>query len=309
MTVTHCNNCPRQCAATRRETRGFCNAGDQLEVASIAIHRGEEPPLSGKKGVCNVFFAHCNLQCCYCQNYEISRGSVDTEKVFYHSISEVVDRIQELLPQTENVVGLVSPTHYADSVIPLIEAIHDRGLSPTIVYNTNGYDSVEVLQQLAPYIDIYLPDFKYMDSDLAFRYSSAADYPEKAQLALLEMYSQKGASLPTDENDIAFRGMIVRHLVLPGAVQNSIDCLRWLADNLGTRIHISLMAQYFPPQTVGRLPDELNRRLTKQEYQQVVDEFYRLGFSRGWVQELDSSEQFHPDFSQRQSFQLMENKK
>ena len=253
-----------------------------------------------------MFFAHCNLQCCYCQNYEISRGSVDTEKVFYHSISEVVDRIQELLPQTENVVGLVSPTHYADSVIPLIEAIHDRGLSPTIVYNTNGYDSVEVLQQLAPYIDIYLPDFKYMDSDLAFRYSSAADYPEKAQLALLEMYSQKGASLPTDENDIAFRGMIVRHLVLPGAVQNSIDCLRWLADNLGTRIHISLMAQYFPPQTVGRLPDELNRRLTKQEYQQVVDEFYRLGFSRGWVQELDSSEQFHPDFSQRQSFQLME---
>lgn len=302
--MIHCNNCPRNCPATRTDTRGFCNAGALLEVASIAIHKGEEPPLSGERGVCNVFFAHCNLQCCYCQNYEISRGEVAPSKVFYHSVSEVVDRIAELLPQTENIVGLVSPTQYADSIIPLIDAIHERGLSPTIVYNTNGYERVEILQQLAPYVDIYLPDFKYMDSDLARRYSSAANYPSVAQQALLEMYHQKGASLPTDDRDIAFRGMIIRHLVLPGAVQNSIDCLRWIADHLGTRVHLSLMAQYFPPQGVDTLPEALNRQLTESEYQQVVDEFYRLGFSRGWVQDLEAAEVFRPDFSQRQSFQL-----
>lgn len=298
-----CTFCPRHCKADRAEKLGFCQASDAIEVSSISIHKGEEPPLAGTKGVVNIFFAHCNLQCLFCQNKDISRGEVAPELIKYRSVDAVVDRVAELLPQTENVVGFVSPTHYASSVPVIVEALHQKGLFPTVVYNTNGYDSLETLRLVAPYVDVYLPDFKYMDSDLAQRYSHAADYPEKAQQALLEMYSQKGAGLPTDENGIAFRGMIIRHLVLPGQVQNSIDSLRWIADNLSERVHISLMAQYFPPQGVD-LPDQLGRTLSEEEYQQVVDEFNALGFTRGWVQELESSECFRPDFSQKQSFEV-----
>lgn len=283
---------------------GFCRVGAQMEVASVSIHKGEEPPLSGEKGVCNVFFAHCNLQCCYCQNYEISRGTVDADKVFYRSIDEVTERIAEVLPHTENVIGLVSPTQYADRVPALVEAIRRRGIDATIVYNTNGYERKETLERVADYVDVWLPDYKYSDAALAGRYSQAPDYAERAQESLLAMYSRVGASLPSDERGIAFRGMIVRHLVLPGQVENSIGCLRWIADNLGTRVHVSLMAQYFPPQGLPNLPDELNRTIREEEYLRVVDEFNRLGFDRGWVQELESQAVMRPDFSQRQSFEV-----
>lgn len=297
-----CSMCPRKCGVSRSERLGFCQASDALEVASISIHQGEEPPIAGRKGVVNVFFAHCNLQCLFCQNYEISRGKVSEEKVFYHSVEEVVDRIAELLPETENMVGFVSPGHYAHWIGPIVEMLHDRGLFPTTVYNTNGYDSVESLRMVAPYIDIYLPDLKYSRSDLALRYSHAADYPEVSQEALKEMFAQKGSGLPTDDDGLAFRGIIIRHLVLPGQVENSIECLEWIAENLSTRIHISLMAQYFPPQGVGVLPDELGRTLSEAEYDRVVEAFNQLGFTKGWVQELSASLNYIPDFSKKQSF-------
>lgn len=301
--MMNCTNCPRCCPVDRVSNRGFCQAGSDIEVASIAIHKGEEPPIAGSKGICNVFFAHCNLQCVFCQNFEISRGEVDASKVFYSNEESVIDRIAELLPQTENMLGLVSPSHYAHQIPRLIDRLHDRGLYPTVVYNTNGYDSVATLRQLAPYVDIYLPDFKYMDSSLALRYSHAEDYPQVAQSALLEMFSQKGSSLPTDDNELAFRGIVIRHLVLPGQVKNSIDCLQWIADNLSTNLHISLMAQYFPPEDLkSNLPDALGRTLQEEEYQQVVDAFYDLGFHRGWVQDLEANETYRPDFSQKQSF-------
>lgn len=296
-----CTYCPRHCSADRRSTFGFCHATDLPEVASVSVHKGEEPPISGKRGICNIFFAHCNLQCVYCQNHDISRAEVSPEKVFYHSVGEVVDRVAELLPHTENMVGFVSPTHYAHLVPQIVEELHARGLCPTTVYNTNGYDTVETLRMVAPYIDIYLPDFKYMDADLARRYSNAPDYPQRSQKALLEMFAQKGSGLPTDDGDLAFRGIVVRHLVLPGQVRNSIDCLRWMADNLSTNLHISLMAQYFPPEGLC-LPDELGRTLRTDEYQQVVEEFHALGFHRGWVQDLSASDTYRPDFSKKQSF-------
>ena len=299
----NCNNCPRNCHVDRKTQLGFCHASFVPEVASIAIHKGEEPPISGERGICNIFFAHCNLQCCYCQNYDISRGNVNPDKIFYSTLDAIVDRVEALLARTENMVGFVSPSHYTNWIPRIVEALHARGLYPTTVYNTNGYDSVETLQQLAPYIDIYLPDFKYMDSNLALRYSNAVDYPQRAQEALLEMYKQKGSGLPLDEHKLAFRGMVVRHLVLPGQVQNSIDCLRWIADNLSPNLHISLMAQYFPPEAISSLPDELDRVLTPCEYQAVVDVFYELGFIRGWVQDLTAATNYHPDFSQRQSFE------
>lgn len=296
-----CSLCPHKCLANRTSKLGFCHASTLPEVASISIHKGEEPPLCGSKGIVNIFFAHCNLQCIFCQNHDISRAQVDTDKIFYHTLDEIIARIEELLPQTENMLGFVSPSHYSNWIPIILDRLHADGFTPITVYNTNGYDTPETLQSLAPYVDIYLPDFKYMDARLAGAYSHASDYPQRAQEALLEMFSQKGSGLPTDDNGLAFRGIIIRHLVLPGQIQNSIDCLRWIADNLSIKLHISLMAQYFPPEGIT-LPDELNRTLSEEEYQQVVDEFNALGFSRGWVQELTASQTYRPDFSQKQSF-------
>jgi len=292
-----CTKCPRHCPAAP----GFCHADSKApEAVAVYAHTGEEPPISGQKGISNIFFAHCNLQCCFCQNLDISRATVCTELVKLHSVDDIVDATARSLKVTENMVGLVSASQYSDLVAPIVEGLHRRGLYPTVVYNSNGYDSVETLRSIADYIDVYLPDFKYCDAELAQRYSNTRDYPEVAKQAIAEMYNQKGSSLPTDEG-LAFRGLIVRHLVLPGQVQNSLDCLEWLADNISTNIHISLMAQYFPPEGVS-LPDELNRRLRDDEYQTVVEKFHELGFHRGWIQELESADTYRPHFASETSF-------
>lgn len=296
-----CTICPKGCDADRGVRPGFCGGGLEPEVATICVHKGEEPPLCGEKGICNVFFAHCNLQCVYCQNDTISSHKVGSE-IRFRGVEAIVEGIAEVLSETENIVGFVTPSHYANHIPAIVEGLHAKGLFPTTVYNTGGYDSVEMLQMLAPYIDIYLPDLKYMDPELARRYSHAADYPEVALRALKEMYSQKGSSLPTDERGMAYRGIIVRHLVLPGQVQNSLDVLDALAD-ISTGLHVALMAQYFPPKE--GLPDELGRTLKNDEYEQVVDHFYDIGLYRGWVQELEAQECYRPDFSKKEAFTQM----
>ena len=302
-----CHLCPRHCAVDRRLQPGFCQSPEEPEVASICRHTGEEPPLSGRRGICNVFFARCNLQCIYCQNYAISGGRVADSHIFYRTVPAIVDRIAEVLETTENMVGFVSPSHYAHLIPVLVEEMHRRGLHPAVVYNTGGYDNVETLRRLAPYIDIYLPDFKYSDAALAAQLSHAADYPERAAEALAEMYRQKGSSLHVDAAGMAFGGIIVRHLVLPGAVDNSLRCLEWLAGHLSTRIHISLMAQYYPPdqllQSTACPPGSpLRRTLTEDEYRRVTDRFHALGFYNGWVQELSAASVYRPDFSHQNAF-------
>ena len=299
--IMNCNNCPRRCATDRVTSLGFCHATAEPEAAAICIHRGEEPPISGQRGICNIFFAHCNLQCIYCQNRDISRALPSpTLASACVGVQAIVDRVQQLLPETENIVGFVSPTHYAHAIPAIVDELHRRGLFPTTVYNTGGYDSVETLRSLAPYIDIYLPDFKYSDPALALRYSHAPDYPQVALAALREMYNQKGSALPTDERGLAFRGIIVRHLVLPGQVDNSLGVLDTLAD-LSTNLHIALMAQYFPPS--DDLPDQLNRTLTQAEYDRVTAHLRHLGLYRGWVQELDAQAHYRPDFSRPNPFE------
>lgn len=293
-----CTNCPRHC----KTAPGFCGANTTLpEAAAVYAHTGEEPPISGHRGISNIFFAHCNLQCCFCQNHEISRAKVDPSCIGLHGISQIVDATASSLQNTENMVGLVSATQYADLIPQIVDGLHERNLYPTVVYNSNGYESIETLRTIAPYIDVYLPDFKYSNPTLAARYSNAADYPTVAGAALKEMYNQKGSSLPTDDNGLAFRGIIVRHLVLPGQVENSIGCLEWIADNISTGIHISLMAQYFPPEGID-LPDQLNRCLTKEEYDRVTECFYDLGFHRGWVQELAAAQNYKPHFKEKTLF-------
>ena len=299
--MKNCRLCARQCGVNRYETTGFCRCDVQPQVASVCVHKGEEPVLSGDKGVCNVFFAHCNLQCVFCQNVEISRNNI-VGQYEYDTLEKVVERIKEVLKTTENVLGFVSPSHYAFLIPSILDMLHAQGVYPTVVYNTNAYDSVEVLRYLEPYVDVYLPDFKYYDNDIAARYSKAENYFEKASKAIVEMYRQKGSTLITNDNGIAKSGLIIRHLILPGCVDDSMNVLEWIADNLSVNVHISLMSQYFPLSGL-ELPDSLNRCLSEQEYNQVVDYFYSLGFHRGWVQDLDESRTYKPDFDRREAFE------
>lgn len=302
-----CHLCPRMCGADREGAMGFCGASSALEVASVCQHRGEEPPLNP---IVNVFFAHCNLQCVYCQNWQISqKGEKSKVKGERYSVDELADRIvscrtSELrLPTSDFLLGLVTAAHYADRIAELLDAIHRRGFFPTVVYNSSGYESVETLRKLEGLVDIYLPDFKYMDSALAQAYSHAADYPEVAALAIKEMWRQVGGGLKVDDDGRAYRGLIVRHLVLPGAVDNSLqvlDCLASLSSDLSpftshhSPLHLSLMAQYFPPRP--GLPVPLDRTVTADEYAAVVAHAEALGLTDGWIQELEACDNYRPDF-------------
>jgi len=294
--------CPRGCGADRSNGKmGFCNCAEKPTVSSICVHKGEEPVLCGEKGVCNVFFSHCNMQCCFCQNVDISRNA--TTEYRYNSLEAIIDRIVEVLAKTENVLGFVSPSHQVHCIPYILDELHKRGFHPTTIYNTNAYDTVETLRQLEPYIDIYLPDFKYSDNRLAMRYSQTPDYFETAAKALLEMYRQKGSTLITDEHDIACSGLIIRHLVLPGCVENSKNALSWIAENLSCNVHLSLMAQYYPPKGIAELPDSLGRFVPYEEYAEVCEHSRRLGFHRGWEQELSQDIVYQPCFQNEESFE------
>lgn len=293
-----CRLCPRGCGARRAEAAGFCGAGDEMEVSSVCLHRGEEPPLNP---IVNVFFTHCNLQCIYCQNWQIS--GVESRERKVESEESLAERICALLPQSGGMLGLVTAAHYADRIPALIEAVKKKmrgvgGETLTVVYNSSGYESVETLRSLEGLVDVYLPDLKYMDSALADRYSHAPDYPEVAAAALMEMKRQVGGSLITDDDGTACRGMIVRHLVLPGATDNSLQCLEWLADHFNPfTLRLSLMAQYFPPRS--GLPAPLDRTLTADEYAIVTARAEELGFTEGWVQELEAGNNYRPDFDRK----------
>jgi putative pyruvate formate lyase activating enzyme len=301
--LVSCTLCPRECRVNRLNGElGFCKSDAGFNISSICVHKGEEPVISGKKGICNIFFPHCNLQCIYCQNHDISRntGNCYSETL---SFEEVIERICTTLEQTENIVGFVSPSHYIPQTMAIIRGLHEVGKKPVIVYNTNGYDKVESLQMLEGLVDIYLPDFKYIDSALALEYSQALDYPEVAKSALKEMYRQKGSTLIVNENGIAESGIIIRHLLLPCASAQSIDILRYIAEEISPKIHISLMSQYFPTSMVVKHP-VLKRNITFDEYNKIVEAFHELGFYRGWVQELESHASYHPDFSNEKPFEL-----
>ena len=292
-----CHLCPRHCGVRRAEATGFCGATDALEVSSVCVHRGEEPPLNP---IVNVFFTHCNLQCIYCQNWQISKGVGLTVAGYRYTVAELAERICRLLPESGGMLGFVTAAHYADRLAAIVDEVRHSGLNPTVVYNSGGYESVEMLRSLEGVVDIYLPDLKYMDSDIAARYSHAPDYPEVAAAALKEMKRQVGGGLMTDDDDRAYRGIIVRHLVLPGHTDNSLRCLEWLADNFNPfSLHLSLMAQYFPPRE--DLPAPLDRTLTEEEYRTVTDHAAELGFNEGWVQELEAKDNYRPDFRQEKN--------
>jgi putative pyruvate formate lyase activating enzyme len=289
-----CAICPRNCMVNRlKGETGVCGSNAAFNISSICIHRGEEPVISGEKGICNVFFSRCNLSCIYCQNYQIScnRGEVNDHEMFLH---EVVKSIIILLDEGCHAVGFVSPSHYIPHVKAIIESLRLQDYNPVFVYNTNGYDRVEEIRELESYIDIYLPDYKYADNQLALKFSKVPDYQQVALAVIKEMYRQKGSTIVMNENGYAEKGLIIRHLVLPGNIENSLNVLRTISD-ISTSLAISLMAQYWPPPAVLQHPT-LGRSLTEEEYDTVKSELEILGFYKGWVQELESSSHYRPDF-------------
>ncbi len=289
-----CNICPRNCNSDRLNGEtGICGSNAGFNISSITLHQGEEPVISGPAGICNVFFSRCNLSCIFCQNYQIStnRGFVNEREL---QLEEVVDSITRLLDRGCHAVGFVSPSHYIPHVKLIIEAIRTEGYNPVFVYNSNGYDKVEQLKELEEYIDIYLPDYKYSDSILGNKLSKVPHYKEVTLLAIKEMYRQKGSTLIMNEKGFAEKGLIIRHLVLPGYIDNSLSVLNDIAD-ISTSVTISLMSQYCPtPAMIGH--PNLNRTLLFSEYEIVKAELEKLGFYKGWVQELDSSHIYRPDF-------------
>lgn len=301
--LSNCRICPRNCGVNRIAGElGYCKSDAGFHISSICIHKGEEPVISGNKGICNVFFSRCNLQCLFCQNHEISRNqeAIIEKKM---SLDEVVSKIKETLAQTENIVGFVSPSHFVPQIRAIIKRLREEGLNPVFVYNTNGYDKAETLRSLEGLIDVYLPDFKYIEPELALAFSQARNYPQVAGEALKEMYRQKGSSLKVNDEGLVESGMIIRHLVLPNAVENSVNVLKFIAEELSERIHISLMSQYFPTSLIKHIP-QLNRVITSEEYELVSEAFHKLGFFRGWLQEPESQSHYRPSFGNDLAFEL-----
>ena len=292
---TECFSCPRGCGAKRAGGEsGWCAVtGYAPVIAAVCRHLGEEPVLGGNAGVANVFFAHCNLACVYCQNSDISDNARALPPAV--SVREAVQNIERVLEEGARAVGFVSPSHQTEALAAIIREMRARGIHAPVIYNTSAYDRADTLKSLEGLIDIWLPDYKYADAALAERLSGRADYPEYARRALYEMYRQAGSSLECDDDGFALRGLIIRHLILPGELRNSKNCLRSIAEDLSTRVTISLMAQYHP-QGAPALP-ALGRTLRPDEYEEIVSYFFELGFQNGFVQELASHDAFLPDFS------------
>ncbi|MCK9203937.1 MAG: 4Fe-4S cluster-binding domain-containing protein [Bacteroidales bacterium] len=297
-----CCLCPRNCHANRLKNRtGYCKSNDSFNIASVCIHRGEEPAVSGKEGICNIFFTNCNLQCIYCQNHQISDNRI-SRTFSQMALEEVTKRVAAILDQGIRRVGFVSPSHFIPQMKAIIVAMGSLGYKPKWIYNTNGYDKAETIRSLEGLIDVYLPDLKYMDPALSKAWSGAADYPDMATKAIREMYRQKGSTLITDEEGGAETGLIIRHLVLPGQVENSLSVLRFIAGELSPRIHISLMSQYYPTPRVSGHP-LLGRTISGKEYERIMEEMEKLGMDRGWIQEFDSNYHYRPDFEQEHPFE------
>ncbi len=301
MKINYCNICPRKCETPNdNKFLGYCKTENGYFISSIFAHRGEEPPISSTKGICNVFFAHCNLQCVYCQNYEISNNKTPL-KLFKMSFNSVILKIISILDTGINILGFVSPSHFVPQTIKIIQELHKKKYFPTIVYNTNAYDKISTLKRLEKYVDIYLPDLKYASNYLAKKYSDAYDYPKIAFAALKEMYNQKGSTLIINKNGYAESGLIIRHLVLPGNIENSIKVLQFIANELSTKVHISLMSQYYPTYKAFDYP-ELSKTLTKKEYQKVLEKMKNLNLTNGWVQDLESHINYRPNFKSDKPF-------
>ena len=290
--LIECKICPHNCKVNRTNNEvGRCKASDKVKIALASLHYYEEPCISGENGSGTVFFSNCNLSCKFCQNYEISAEGKGKEI----SIEELADTFLDLQKKGANNINLVTPTIYAYQIIEAIKIAKSKGLKIPIIYNSNGYESLDTLKKLEGYIDVYLPDLKYYSDELAMKYSKAPHYFEIATKAICEMVDQVG--IPEfDERGIIRKGVIVRHLILPNHIQNSKHILKWFKENLENKAYISVMAQYFP--TFKAKEDSLlNRKISKKEYEEIENYLYMLDIENGYMQELgEHEEEYVPDF-------------
>jgi len=287
-----CSLCPRMCNVDREVTTGYCGVKQTLRVARAALHFWEEPCISGEEGSGAVFFTGCNLRCVFCQNFQIARAEQGKE-ITVERLSEIFLELQE---QGANNINLVTATHYVPQVVDALKMAKEQGLSIPVVYNCGGYESVDILKLLEGLVDIYLPDFKYVDSERAKRYSRAENYPEVAKEALAEMVRQQPVA-EFDEHGMMKKGVIVRHLMLPGGIKDSKAVVKYLYETYGDQIYISLMNQYTPLPHVAKYP-EINRKVKKFEYDTLVDYAISLGVENGFIQEGETAkESFIPAFT------------
>ena len=287
-----CSICPHNCGVNRLFGEvGRCRATEKVKVALASLHKFEEPCISGENGSGTVFFSNCNLNCVFCQNYKISQQGKGKEI----SIDELASIFLEQQEKKAENINLVTPTMYIYQIKEAIEIAKKKGLSIPIVYNSNGYENVEAVKTLEGLIDIYLPDLKYYDDKLAFKYSKVKNYFINATQAIKEMYRQVGIPV-LDENGIMKKGLMIRHLVLPNHIQNSKNVLKWINDNMDNNIYVSVMAQYFPTNKAKDFP-EINRKLTQEEYNEIENYLYSLNLNNGYIQELgEHEEEYVPDF-------------
>ena len=306
---TNCQLCPRSCRIDRTlpgaGKKAFCGQSNELRVSHIGPHHGEEPPISGSRGSGTVFFSGCSLRCTYCQNHQISLeglGDIITSEEFYNKTAGMIDTYG-----VHN-INFVTPDHFFPYTFELVEKLRENGYTTPILYNTSGYQSVELLRVAENFADIYMPDYKYSDSEIARRFSRCKDYPQKALDAITEMVRQKGFLDSYEEGtDVATKGVLVRHLILPGKVENSINVLNSLFLEFGANIPISLMSQYHP--VIIHDDNDMNRFLALNEFEAVYSHAVELGLKNMYVQfpagfarkNLEESE-FLPDFNRESPF-------
>ena len=280
-----CTICPHNCKINRTKNPGRCKSTDKIKIALYSIHNFEEPCISGENGSGTIFFSNCNMNCVFCQNYEISQLGRGKE-ITIEELANIMIKQQERNVQN---INLVTPTSYALHIVEAIKIARKKGLKIPIVYNTNGYESVETLKLLEGYVDIYLPDLKYYYDDLAKKYSKVDNYFEIATKAIQEMYRQVGVPV-LDENGVMKKGLMIRHLILPNEVQNSKKVLKWIKENIDSNVYVSIMAQYFPTYKAKEIP-EIARKITKEEYEKVENYLYELDLENGYIQELGEHEE------------------
>lgn len=290
--LEQCKLCPHNCKVNRLNGEiGRCKCTDKIKIALVSLHKFEEPCISGTNGSGTVFFSNCNLNCIFCQNYEISHLGKGKEI----STEDLANIFIEQQERGAHNINLVTPTMYVVQIIQAIKIAKQKGLNIPIVYNTNSYENIETIQMLKGYIDVYLPDLKYFSDDLAKKYSRANNYFDNATKAIKEMYNQVGAP-EFDENGMIKKGVIIRHLVLPNYLQNSKNILKWIKENLPDDIYVSVMAQYFPSYKALE-DDKINRKLTQKEYRIIENYLYMLDLKNGFLQDLeDDEEKYVPDF-------------
>ena len=290
--LEECQLCPYKCKVNRLERKkGKCKASDKAKISLVSLHNFEEPCISGTKGSGTIVFSNCNFNCVFCQNYKISQEGMGEEV----SIEFLANSMLNLQDKGAHNINLVTPVMYVYHIIEAIKIAKNNGLNIPIIYNSNGYENIETLKLLKGYIDVYLPDFKYSDNKLGKKYSNVDNYFEVTTEAIKEMYSQVGAP-KLNADGIIEKGLIIRHLVLPNAMENTKNVLKWIKDNIDNSVYISIMAQYFPTYKSKEI-GEINRKINIKEYEEIENYVYEIGIENGYMQDLgEHEEEYVPEF-------------